>query len=741
MSLLRTAHQFSPTLAYGDAVSNDAFELQRLFWSWQVRSDLFAEDAKPRVRAFVREFPELLKLRRRDSALLIHIAMGNAAYDELMHLPLHKIVVYHNITPASYFTGVNESHERWATLGREQLAKLAKVSELGIGDSEYNRKELEAAGFAQTAVVPILVDWSTFDVEPDPEVARRLSGERAILFVGQLVPQKAPHDLIAGFAKYRESDGDARLYLVGSTADSGGYLDRLRADVVRLGLEHAVTFAGSVSMPELVAYYRGAKAFATMSDHEGFCVPLLEAMRFGLPIVANAGGAIPDTLGGAGILLEQKTPDHVAHALERALGDARAREELAVAARHRLEQFSRERTGQRLADAFARIGVQFPKSRSLKVAVLSSAADDGIRPYGLAVRGGLAANGHDATYVGVAVADTKDLMRKIRELPRETEAVVVEHEFGLFRDVSFIRALFDLWRRRIAVVLSFHEIEPDKFHHYRKVRTALHYRQTYAWPLEAFRIPWVALVLGFRFFLYRIFASLLGALPQRLVIHSDRSKFWVDLITSNRDKVEEAPLVTRPLEGFERPPAPEEKRKLRERLGLPLDAFIFVSPGFFFRRKRFLEVIAAAGRDAVVVLSGTPSQFEPEYVDEVRQFVAEHGYPNVVINTEWKTMSEHVAASDCVVLYYESIFQSGVATQAIWAGLPCIFSDLPGFRVYDGAGLFARDTEELRERMREIQRPEVYARLVRGIGFYQRMLAPERQAPRLVAGLTLRDRA
>ena len=102
-------------------------------------------------------------------------------------------------------------------------------------------------------------------------------------------------------------------------------------------------------------------------------------------------------------------------------------------------------------------------------------------------------------------------------------------------------------------------------------------------------------------------------------------------------------------------------------------------------------------------------------------------------------MSEHVAASDCVVLYYEKIFQSGIATQAIWAGIPCIFSDIPGFRIYDEAGLFARDTEELRERMREIQRPEVRARLVRGIAFFQRMLAPEREAPRLIAGLGLRE--
>src|SRR5438128_924416 len=204
---LRIADQIVPTLAYGDAIGNDAFELQRLFWRRGVQSEIF-------------------------------------------------------------------------------------------------------------------VDWSAFEVEPDPVVMKTLSEERTTLVtVGQLLPHKGIHDVIAAFARYRERDRGARLYLVGSTAMSAQYIERLRADAERLGLRDAVTLTGSVPIESLVAYYRGATALLTLSDHEGFCVPLLEAMRRDLPIVAYAAGAIPDTLGDAGILLNDKTPETVAAALERVVGD------------------------------------------------------------------------------------------------------------------------------------------------------------------------------------------------------------------------------------------------------------------------------------------------------------------------------------------------------------------------------------------------------------------------------------
>src|SRR5258708_11773828 len=221
---LETAHQFAPTIAYGDAVGNDCFELQRLYWSRGVRSDLFAAEAKPEVRQLVQPWRDVEQLPVEGTSLQVHISMGNDALWDVAKLPHPQSVIYHNITPAHFFTGLNEHARRYSEIGREQLAAFAKVSELGIADSDYNAKELLRLGFAKTAVVPIIVDWSAFDVVPDPAVLRELSDERTdIIAVGQILPQKAAHKVGAAFAKYRESDKTAPLWLVGSPPMSQAY--------------------------------------------------------------------------------------------------------------------------------------------------------------------------------------------------------------------------------------------------------------------------------------------------------------------------------------------------------------------------------------------------------------------------------------------------------------------------------------------------------------------------------------
>jgi glycosyltransferase involved in cell wall biosynthesis len=730
---LRTAHQFHPVIAYGDAVGNDAFELQRLFWASDVRSDLFAWEAKPEVRALVRNWQDLERLPK-DALLLIHHSMGNDVIGEVAKLPQRKAIVYHNITPGSYFAGLNEHAKRYSELGREQLRGLAQVAEFGFADSEFNRQELEAAGVAKTAVVPILYDWEQFDVTPDPVVTRRLADERtSILVVGQILPQKAVHDVIAGFARYRERDRAARLYLVGSTAMSASYLDRLMKQVDEAGLADDVTFTGSVNVEQLVAYYRGATALLTLSDHEGFCVPLIEAMRSRLPIVAHAAGAIPETLGDAGILLETKTPELVADALERAVGDQQERAALIERGERRLADFSRERVRERLKDALALGGYELPDERKRKVVVLSSDQRCGIHHYALAVCDGLRARGHHVTFVGVRHLDTEDLNKKLRYIRDDVETILIEHEAGIFRDVPFIRALWSLRRRGFPLVLSMHELEPEKFHHYRRLSAALHYRPRYGGLLELLRMPWVALRMSDWFVRYRTVLALMGGLPERLVVHSRRSARWLELLTRHEDKRDEFPLVIMPLEDTDLPPDKDAKRALRERLGLPAGAFVFASPGFFFARKRYIEVIRALPDDAVLVLSGTRSDWEPRYFDEVMEIAREHG--NVVINTDYDTMGDFVAASDCVVLFYEDVFQSAVVTQAVWAGLPCIFSPAEGFAPYHAAGIVVRDTGELAEAMREIQRPETYARIVRGVRILRRLLSPARNAERYIAGV------
>src|SRR5205807_1765752 len=504
-----------------------------------------------------------------------------------------------DITPATYFAGLNDELMRYAEVGREQLKLLAKTAELGIADSEYNRKELEEAGLTTTAVVPPLVDWEDFDRPPDQDVARRLADERtSILTVGQILAHTAVHDVIAAFARYRESDRTAHLYLVGPTAMSAGYLDRVRGNIRKLGLDGAVTLTGSVTVEQLVAYYRGATAFLTLSEHEGFCVPLLEAMRSDLPVVANAAAAIPETLGDGGILLENKTPEAVAAQLERVVGDAALRKDLIEKGRRRFEAFSRAHVAERLKLALAQGGWDLPNAKSKKIVVMSSDQRCGIHHY------------------------------------------------------------------------SLDELEPEKFHHYRRLSAALHYNPRYRLPLEILRMPWVALRMANWFLRYRLVLMFMGVVPKKLVVHSTRSERWLQLLTPDQDKRERFPLLIMPLENTVLPRSAEEKRKLRARFGLPTDKFIFISPGFFFARKRYKEVIEALPDDAVLVLSGTRSDWEPRYFDEVIAFAKTK--PNVVINTEYNTMGEFVAASDAVVLFYEDVFQSAVVTQAVWAGLPCI---------------------------------------------------------------------
>ena len=733
---LRTVHQFHPTIAYGDAVGNDCLELQRLLWTCGARSELFAQDAKPEVRAFVRPYADLPKESNARAALLVHVSMGNESLDDVAELEIPKAVIYHNITPARFFADVSEHNRHYSELGRAQLARLASRAEVGIGDSEFNRRELDALGYARTAVVPILVDWPAYDIEPDASVLERLGrGGTAIVAMGQLLPQKAVHDVIAAFAAYRVSDSGAHLYLVGSGSMSGDYGRRLVADVARLGLDGAVTFAGKVSMAAWVAYYRGATALISLSDHEGFWVPGLEAMHFGVPIVAHAAGAIPDTVGDAAILLEDKAPDAVAAALERAVGDRELRSRLIERGRARLGAFLPAAVQVALRDALALAGWEIGAPRRRTIAVLSSDQRCGVHDYAEALADGLRANGNDVTFVGVRHLDSADLAHKTRFIPRGTDAVIVEHEAGIFRDVPFVRALLALAWRKIPIVLSLHELEPEKFHHYRKLSHALHYRPRYRRGLELVRAPYIALRIAEWFVRYRAVLGLMGSLPRRIITHSDRSQYWVGLLTNDHERVEQVPLLVMPLERTTVPRDDAEKRALRERLGLPIDRFLFVSPGFFFRRKRFLDVIRALPADAVLVLSGTQSSQEPEYFDEVLAYIKVRGLTNVIVNPVFETMGDHVAASDCLVLFYEDIFQSAVATQGVWAGLPAIYSAIPGFRLYEGAGLSARDTGELADAMITVQRPEIYGSLQAQVAVLRRLLAPDRIAARYLADL------
>jgi glycosyltransferase involved in cell wall biosynthesis len=255
-----------------------------------------------------------------ETVCLFHFSIGSAAGRMIYHAPDRLVAVYHNITPARFFLGFHPHLVGLCHHGRRELAAFAPRTELGLGDSEYNRRELEAAGFRRTGVLPIVLDLARYRQPPSPVSRALFSGRRTnLLFVGRVIPNKRIEDLLAVFALYRRHDPTSRLLLVGDYRGHERYYARLRerAAALSLSLSDDVVFTGHVEHDDLLAAYREADLFLCLSEHEGFCVPLVEAMAFGVPVVAYDAGAVRETLRGAGVLLQDKDPERVAEVLWR----------------------------------------------------------------------------------------------------------------------------------------------------------------------------------------------------------------------------------------------------------------------------------------------------------------------------------------------------------------------------------------------------------------------------------------
>jgi glycosyltransferase involved in cell wall biosynthesis len=240
--------------------------------------------------------------------------------------------------------------------GRRQLAVAAPAVRFALADSAFNERELIELGCAHTAVAPILIDFRDYDTPPDPALLSerrraRAAGGSDWLSVGRIAPNKCQHDVLLAFAVHRRIyDPRARLTFVGGQS-AGLYWRALHTLAEDLGIADAVTFTDVVTHAQLLACYRTADVFVLLSEHEGFNVPVLEAMHFDVPVVAFASSAVPGTVGDAGLLLTDKSPIVVATAVERLRSDASLRQHLVEAGRKRVEHFSIARTGPRLLDA------------------------------------------------------------------------------------------------------------------------------------------------------------------------------------------------------------------------------------------------------------------------------------------------------------------------------------------------------------------------------------------------------
>lgn len=336
-------HQFATSLTYGDAISDEMLEIQRVLRDEGYRSEIFIKHYDPRMAKLARDFREYKRVRSPQNVVIFHFSIGSPVSKMFFRIPDKKIMIYHNITPHNFFIDYHRILTRECYKGRLEIKLFVDKVDLALGDSEFNRQELERIGYPRTGVLPLLLDFSKFDQQGDPVTRDVFSnGKTTILYVGRLIPNKKFEDIIKTFYFYKKYfNPDSQLLLVGEYRGLESYYAALKELVAKLGLSD-VYFSGHVEFSEIVSFYRIADVYLSFSEHEGFGVPLLEAFYMRVPVVAYVAGAVEETMNKGGMLLFKKDFFKTAVLLDKITRDENLRKELIDGQLKALKKYKRE---------------------------------------------------------------------------------------------------------------------------------------------------------------------------------------------------------------------------------------------------------------------------------------------------------------------------------------------------------------------------------------------------------------
>jgi glycosyltransferase involved in cell wall biosynthesis len=333
--------QLVPAYHRGDAIGDEASELRGFFRRNGFDSEIYCLDRDRGLEGESRPFSELPAPGPEDVTIL-HFALPSPLTEGLARLASKKAIIYHNITPPKFFAGLDPEMARISRIGRAELLSLRNRVDLSLADSEYNRLELVELGFPNTHAFPLFIDFAKYERPPDPFVHKLFRDDRTnILFVGRIAPNKRIDNLVRTVFYYKKFVSPlVRLIVVGKTGTFPAYY----RGVVRMADEFflkpdEIRFLGHVPDAEMFALYKAADVFLSLSEHEGFCLPLVESLIFDLPVVALGSTAVPYTLGSAGVLLDAFRPDRTAELVDRVAHDQALRARLIEAGRRELAAF------------------------------------------------------------------------------------------------------------------------------------------------------------------------------------------------------------------------------------------------------------------------------------------------------------------------------------------------------------------------------------------------------------------
>ena len=335
-------HQITAGFANGDAISNEAKVLRETFRSWGFASQIYCEQQRtlPELRKDIRDLSHLPGDVQPDDVVLLHLSIGSDANLRFAELKCRKVIRYHNVTPPMYFRALNENIANQLAKGREHVEQLAGVADVNTAVSGYNAGELEAVGYTDVKVIPLVLDLDRLTEKPDRKVLQEMSdGTTKILFVGRMAPNKCIEDLLSAFYYYQKYvNPNSRFVHVGSFAGVEQYLALMESKKRELNLRDA-GFYGSVPEAHLRAYYQSADLFLSMSEHEGFCIPLMEAMNVGVPVLAFDSSAISETMDHAGVLFKEKNFEAISEMMGRMTGDIELRKAIVAGQHERVQRY------------------------------------------------------------------------------------------------------------------------------------------------------------------------------------------------------------------------------------------------------------------------------------------------------------------------------------------------------------------------------------------------------------------
>ena len=340
--------QLLPSHHSNDATGAEALVVEKLMRSfgWEVQT--YAEFIDPELQGSTKPFNELDVSDIQNAVAFYYFTVCSDITFRFIELDCLKVVRFQNVTPPEFFrpydiglTGVCEESLRQAHI-------LAEHADIGIGTSDFNSREFGQMGCRRTRTVPFFFDPERYSVEPDEHMLNKLSDKPIVLFVGRLAPNKAPDDFIRVAAAYNELSEapPARFVIAGKRNVLPAYDEEIDGLVEKHGLsDDQLLITGEISQAELVACYRSAKLFLSLSRHEGFCVPLLESMLFDVPVLALARTAVPETLGDAGLLFDTTDPGKIAMMVRDLLADETMRADLVRLGREQLCRYNLQQWG------------------------------------------------------------------------------------------------------------------------------------------------------------------------------------------------------------------------------------------------------------------------------------------------------------------------------------------------------------------------------------------------------------